>query len=633
MSLNTNDLRRFRNFRLDAAKKVLWANGEIVPLPPKEIEILCVLTENANEVVSKTSLLDRVWQDSFVEESNLAQHIYRLRRTFEEFGQKGIIQTVPRRGYRFTAEIEALPLNEIVIERRSISRTMIEEVNERPIPASAARRPRFSPPYYLAAACVLLALGIGAAWVGFRGFAVNDQIESIAVLPVKVIAGDEQAFARAHGLTRSLITQLGSIEGMRVSFIGKDGKTPDGDSEMIALGREFDTDAVLESALQQEGGEMRIWLRLLSVSDGRQIWSKTIFGDERDLFRIQDQISLETARAISRGGNPDARPRPTENAEAYEAFLRGRYLLDKRRAELYEQALASFRKAAELDPQFAVAYSGIADVYALQANLRSGPARDELYRASMENSMKALEIDPNSAHAHASLAWVMRTHKWDWESAERHFRLAIDADPNYATARQWYALLLTSLGRLDEALIQIEKARELEPLSRSVLANYVSVAQYRGDAEKLKLLANKAESLEEDPNRQWRLRMIALYRSGQFDEVVKMFQKHSAENGGKITSDYGSMLSAISLHKLGRTKEASHYVEHLVRRAAQDPEAAYRLAVVEAEMGRPQQAIDLLEHCYRERDDRLVWLKVEPEFAALRSSPRFIELLTKMRLV
>jgi DNA-binding winged helix-turn-helix (wHTH) protein/tetratricopeptide (TPR) repeat protein len=630
MSLNNKDLRKFGIFRLDPVKKVLWAEGELVPLPPKEVEILCVLTETDNEVVSKQLLLDRIWQDSFVEESNLTQHIYRLRRTFEEYGEIGLIQTVPRRGYRFTAPVEREGLQQIVIERRSVSRTLIEEVDVQPVLAKARRVSR---PYLLAAAGLVLLLGAGLALMSFSGFTGPGNIDSIAVLPVRVISGDEQANARAHGLTQSLVTQLGTIEGMRVSFLGKDLNSPEGHSEMIALGRELNADAILESALQQESGEMRIWLRLFKVSDGRQIWSKTIFEDEKNLFRLQDQISFETAGAISRDVRSNSAKPPTENAEAYEAFLLGRYLLDKRNSELYERSLASFLRAVELDPKFAAAYSGVADVYALRANLSNGTLRDELYRASMEYSQKALEIDPNSANAHTSLAWVMRTHKWDWENAEKHFRLAIDADPNYATARQWYALLLTSLGRLDEAVIQMERARELEPLSRSVLANYVSIAQYRGDGDRLVSLADKAESLEDAPARQWRTRMIANYRNGRFAEVVEMFRGMAAENGGKIPSDYGSMLTAISLHKLGRSSEAKPYIEHLSKRSESNPEAAYRLAVVEAEMGRTQRAIDLLEFCYQERDDRLVWLKVEPEFAGLRSSPRFIELLTRMRLV
>lgn len=628
MSLKNNDLRRFGIFRLDADSKVLWAGDEIVPLPPKEVEILCVLTENGNELVTKQVLLDRVWQDAFVEESNLPQHIYRLRRTFESFGENGLIQTVPRRGYRFTAAIEAEPLQEIVIESRSVSSTLIE-VFESPGIRTAALLRR---PYAIAAVCLLFVLGIGAVLLNYSGYGTSRQIGSIAVFPVRVIAGDEATGIRAHGLTESLVSHLGSIEGFRVSFYEAELKQPGSQTELVAAGRELGVDVVLESVLQQDAGEMRIWLRLLSVNDGRQLWSKTIIEDARNVFRLQDQISHETAMALFRNLDPKALKHPTENSEAYEAYLRGRYLLDKRRPELYEQALVDFRRAVELDPRFAAAYSGIADVYALQANLKTGVLRDELYRASKESSLKALEIDPNSANAHTSLAWVKRTHEWDWEAAETHFRLAIDADPNYVTARQWYALLLTSLGRLDEAVIQIERARELEPLSRSVLANYVSIAQYRGDLDRLTSLAQKAESLEDDPARQWRVRMLALYRNGQFAEVVEMFRQRTAENDGKMTSDYGAMLAAMSLKKLGRKNEATPFIENLIKRAADRPEAAYRLAVVEAEFGNYKRAMDLLEHCLRERDDRMVWLKVEPEFAELRSLPRFTELLAKMRL-
>lgn len=630
MSLKNNDLRRFGIFRLDAVNKVLWAGGEIVPLPPKEVEILCILTEGGNELVSKQVLLERVWKDAFVEESNLPQHIYRLRRTFKDLGEDGLIQTVPRRGYRFTATIEVEPAQEIVIERRSVTNTVIEQIEA---PAVSHSLAIFARPYTVAAVGMLLVIALGAVFISYNGFGRSASISSIAVFPVRVIAGDEAAGIRAHGLTESLVSHLGSIEGFRVSFYEAELKKPGSQTELVAAGRELGVDAVLESVLQQDAGEMRIWLRLLSVNDGRQLWSKTIIEDARNVFRLQDQISHETAMALFRNLGPKAFKHPTENSEAYEAYLRGRFLLDKRRTELYEQALDDFRKAVELDPRFAAAYSGIADVYALQANLKTGVLRDELYRASKENSLKALDIDPNSANAHTSLAWVKRTHEWDWEGAEEHFRKAIDADPNYVTARQWYSLLLTSLGRLDEAVIQIEKARELEPLSRSVLSNYLSIAQYRGEIDRLNSIAQKAESLDDDPNGQWRLRMIALYRSGQFAQVVEMFRKQIADNGGKISSDYGAMLASMSLKRLGRSNEALPYIERLKRRAADRPEAAYRLAVVEAETGNFERALELLEHCYRERDDRMVWLKVEPEFARLRNDPRFVNLLTKMRLV
>jgi tetratricopeptide (TPR) repeat protein len=362
------------------------------------------------------------------------------------------------------------------------------------------------------------------------------------------------------------------------------------------------------------------------------LWSTTLRENAESIFKVQDAMAYETSRALSRSIRPELIKHLTENRDAYDAFLRGRFFLDKRIGSYYPKAAAEFERAIDLDPQFAAAYSGLADVFALQANISSGTKRDSLYNSSKAMALRALEIDPSSAHARTSLAWVKRVHEWDWQGAEADFRKAIELDSNYAPARQWYALLLTTLGRHDEALYQVEKARELEPLSKSVILNYFTVRQYRGEADLLPAIVEQAESLEETRPTNTRLIVASYFRRQDYRTAIEFGESLIARDATLIRSDYVASQLAISYFKLGDRKNTQRFVDHLEKRAAISTEAAYRLALFHSATGNYEVAIGLLEKCLLARDDRMVWLNVEPEFVDLRKDPRFRLLVEKMRL-
>jgi DNA-binding winged helix-turn-helix (wHTH) protein/TolB-like protein len=645
MPAEFNCVREFGRFRLDTEKRVLWADGEPVTLPLKEIEILSVLTANGREVVTKEELLERVWGDSFVEESNLSQHIYRLRKTFRRYGcSADLIQTIPRRGYRFTGDVTVVENERLVIEKHTLTRTLIEEIDssdpgigsptnnihpKQPRPSVRRINVRIAVTATVALAVIALAVLVYDRYLAGPSTA---DIRSLAVLPLRSVNNSEGEHIRSAGLSEALITRIGRIGDLKVvSLLSAGGQYQvDGDAPLI--GRRIGADTVLDGTIEQVGDEVRVGLRLWRSKDGVQIWSTTLQENAADIFKLQDAIALETSRALARSLRPDSVVRLTENGEAYEAFLRGRFFLDKRLGDHYPRAKAEFERAIAIDPRFAAAYSGLADVFALQANITSGTERDSLYNSSKAMALKALEIDPASAHARTSLAWVKRVHEWNWQGAEEDFRKAIELDPNYVTARQWYALLLTTLGRHDEALFQMEQARALEPLSKSVILNYFAVRQYRGDIGELPAIAEQAESLEQTRPTNTRLIAAAYYRSSEYPKLIEFGESLIAGNAGQIKSDYIAAQLAVSYFRIGDLKNTRRFIEHLERRSATSSEALYRLALVHSATGDNDAAIRLLELCLDARDDRMVWIGVEPEFQGLRNDPRFKDLTARMRL-
>lgn len=642
MSSEFKNLREFGCFRLDPHRKVLWVNGEPVNLALKEIEILCVLTESEKAVVTKEELLDRVWGDSFVEEGNLSQHVYRLRKTFEQHGEPtSLIQTIPRRGYRFTGEITVMQEDELVSERRAPASSPIGEMqlsdngtdtDALPHEQISHSRVRLSWRFVVFLSAFVFVVFAGFAAATYFGAFGETPVNSVAVLPIKMIGSDSDGDVQSIGLTDSLINQLGRAEGLRVVSLRTVTGPRFENADPADIGREINVDAVLDGTMQRNGDELRISLRLVRSRNGEQLWTTTIRENAQNIFKLQDSIAFEAARALSRTIRTEQVKHLTENREAYEAFLRGRFFLDKRTGDDYKNAKSEFERAIAIEPQFAAAYSGLADVIALQANTSNGAQRDALYNESKAMALEAREADPTSAHARTSLGWVKRVHEWDWEGAEADFRKAIELDPNYVTARQWYALLLTSLGRHDEAHFQIEKARELEPLSKSVLLNYFAVQDYRGEYGNLRSIAEHAQGLEEPSPTNIRLLATAHYRNGDYAKVVELGESAIAYEGGRIRSDYLAKFMAMSYAALGDSANSKRFLDHLLERSTKRSEAAYRLAVAFSALGEREKALDLLERCYNERDDRMVWLKVEPAFASLSGEPRFQALLTKMRL-
>jgi DNA-binding winged helix-turn-helix (wHTH) protein/TolB-like protein/Flp pilus assembly protein TadD len=640
MSSEKKQIREFGKLRLDVDKKVLWHAGQPVSLPLKEIELLCALTENVGEVVTKDELLEKIWAESFVEEGNLSRHIYLLRKTLKDLGESDeLIQTVPRRGYRFAGEVRELHPGELVIEKHTLTQTLIEEVtagdDSTPQKAlSSSTRFRLPAKILIPAALALAIIAAGVILLQrIRTNAGNPPaIRSIAVLPLKSLSDRPDDRALSLGFADALLTSLGRISEVRLISVSGGDSLGDLRSDPSEIGKKLDADCVFDGTLQRANGKIRVTLRLIRTRDGRQLWNGLFDENENEVFRLEDAMAVKAAESLALDALPVNAKRPTENRDAYEAYLRGRFFFDKRTPENYDKAVAEFERAIGLDPNYVLAYSGLADVYALKANDRSGEERDALYEKARATALKALDLDEGSAEAHTSLGWIKRIHDWDWAGSEREFKRALVLNPRYVNAHQWYALLLITLSRPDEALAEIEKARELEPLSTVVLLNYFSVRQYRREKDLLLPLAERVVSLDNSPSTRARLFPLAYSRANEHAKVIELVET-LLSNGDYAAPTYLTSNLALAYSNTGQESKARAMIDHLRERAKDDSEAAYRLATFFAAVGNREESIQLLQQCVDAHDDRLVWIRVEPLLDSIRDDERYLEILSRMKLL
>ena len=618
----------FDEFRLDAENRSLWRGGELVQIFPKALEILVLLVEKKGAVVSREELLETVWGDCFVEESNITYTVSLLRKTL---GKKKFIQTVPKHGYRFVADVRE-------IAEPGETKTVIpaETIPADAIPVS---QPKAQIRWHFIAIILLgvLLLTSFAYWWSFgdgRGLAslpvTQRNIRTFAILPLKTLTDDERSKALSSGLTDSLISRLGSLNRFVVRPLSSVQDYTETDRDPIEFGETLQVDAVLEGTLQTVGGRLRVNLRLWDVRDGAQLWQDSFDSTEADFFNLQDAIAAEVTRSlVSQLMEKDREiltRRDTDNRDAFDAYWRGRFYIEKRNTE---KAIAEFEQAMNLDPNYALAYAGLADSYIWKANFTSS-ADAELYRKAKTATDKALELDPNLADAHGSLGRIKYSNDWDWSGAEESFRRAIQLNPNSVNARQYYARLLTTLGRYDEALAEIYKARELDPRSADLGVPLYGILEKQGKYDEgLKVLQ---ATLEMDKDSQFARRGTAkLYLlKGDYAKVIELGSEWFP-NPKETDFAWASML-ATAYHQAGQPDKAAEMRNRLKKMAEKDPKSLYFLALHDSETGRADEAVAALQKCLELREERMIWTKDEPRFANLRGDARFQEILGQIKL-
>jgi DNA-binding winged helix-turn-helix (wHTH) protein/TolB-like protein/Tfp pilus assembly protein PilF len=648
MSRKARHLYEFGPFRLDTTEHQLLRGEEPVPLTPKAFDILLVLVQNSGHLLHRDDLMSQVWPDTVVEENNLTQNISALRKALgEDADQHQYIETVPRRGYRFVADVKEMAdesvlivgthtRSRIVIEEEETSsedKEEIEQVAQKSHLTTRGWKQQIMssrPGLVFIAACLVVA-GVIVLVYSYRQkpYAGGLGIRSIAVLPFKPMSQEASDEYLAQGVADSLITRLSNVKGVMVRPTSAVLKYGASEVDPVAAGRELGVDALLDGSIQKIGDRIRVTVQLLRTSDGTPIWAYKCDQRCTNVFEIQDSISEKTVSALLLKLTNEERnliaKRPTQNQEAYEAYVKGRYFWNKRTPDDLKKAADYFQEALDIDPTYALAYSGLADTFSYRGYAFGRlPPREAMPRAK-EAAEQAVKLDDSLAEAHASLA-LARFLDWDFASAEGEFERSIELNPNYPSVHHFYAVYLAEvLGRSDDALAEAYKGLELDPMSLPI-NNMVALLNFQ--AHRWDAALQQFQRLGElFPNYNVHGNLSDCYK-------YKGMEKEAAEEllkGFKASGMSESKLEAYrhTFAASGWRGMARKSVEEDVAEWKRDPwhTSAFGIATHYAELGENEQALQWLGKVYEAHSGMLIWLKTQPQLDGLRSDPRFQDLI------
>jgi adenylate cyclase len=459
--------------------------------------------------------------------------------------------------------------------------------------------------------------------------------KSVAVLPFVNLSPDKGDEYLSDGMTEELLNALAKVKGLRVpgrssSFAFK-GRS---DEDIFRkVGEQLHVNTVLEGSVRKAGTKLRITAQLINVADGFHLWSETYDREMADIFAIQSDVAQRVATALKgqllAGEKQQLARKPTENLEAYGLYLKGRYYMTKDTEEAFRKGIESYEKAIELDPNYALAYAGLADAYGALGGVFGFVSPTETFPKSRAAALKAIELDETLAEAHVALANYKLSYEWNWQEAEREFKRALELNPNSARAHNGYGGYLQAQGRFNEAIAARRQGQKLEPLSPDITANvgypYYYARQYD------QAIACYREALEMEPNYFWASLWIgqAFVQQGKYDEAITEMNK-AVNLSGRNVRTVASLAHAYAVS--GRRDEAVRLLDELKQRSADSYVAPYFVAVVLAGLGENDAVFQWLDKACEERFPYLYLLKVEPVFSGLHSDPRFVALLRKVHL-
>ncbi len=484
----------------------------------------------------------------------------------------------------------------------------------------------------LGVAAVVLAVLIAVASLALlhgRG----EAIDSVAILPFANVGGDSNTEYLSDGITESIISNLSQLPNLRVMARSTVFRYKGKDADPQKVGQDLHVRAVLTGRLLERGDTLIVQAELVDASQGSQLWGGQYSHKLADLLTLQEELSKDISEKLRLRLTGDEKKRLvkryTENTEAYQLYLKGRYYWNKRTEAGFKKAIEHFQKAIDKDANYAVAYAGAADAHILLGSPMYGVlAPRQTYPKAKEAARKALEIDDALAEAHTSLAQAARNYDWDWITAEKEFKRAIELNPNYATAHQWYAVYLATLGRHEEAIPEIQRALQIDPLSLAINADAGRILNYARQYDKAVEQLRKTLELEPNFFQAHRLLGLAYQQKGMFAEAIAELQMavHS-EGSPPVVADLGNALAVA-----GKRDEAQKVLRELAELSKQRYVSAYDVAIIFAGLGENEKVLQWLEKAFEERATGLVHLNVESRLDGLRSDPRFQDLLRRIGL-
>jgi DNA-binding winged helix-turn-helix (wHTH) protein/tetratricopeptide (TPR) repeat protein len=576
----------FSGFRLEEAQHRLLYRGEPVALKPKILDLLLFLIKSRGRLITKDDLMREVWRDTIVEENNITVSMSILRKILGENRDKPqFIETVPRRGYRFVAEVIEL----------STEQPTAREIK----PAGTYAKPEEVP------------------------------IDSLAVLPIGSQEKDPNVEYLSDGITESIIDLLSRIPNLRVLARSTVFRFKQKQIDPQEVGRLLNVQAVMMIRVTRLGDKLIIRSELVRVADGSQLWGEQYKRSPSDILTIQDEIARAITESLKFKLTSNDRislaRHPTENIEAYNLYLRGRYFWNKYSKDWVLKAVEVFKEAINIDAYYALAYCGLADAYFRLSNVHL-PPREVLPKAR-EAALKAVEIDDNLAEAHSSLGLIKVYYDHDWLGAETEFRKALKLDPNLVSAHQRYGTYLTFMGQFEQSIRQYETALELDPFSLQINMNLATTYYLRGEYDRAINLLNKTSELEPNYMPIHFVLGSTYVQQGRLEEGIEQFQFiYKMDEEAYLSLGFMGYAHALN----GQRAEAETLLNVLEDISQRKYISPYSMLLIHLALGSIDRVFQLLEQLYHERNDWLVWLKVSPELRPVRNDPRFQDLMRRI---
>jgi adenylate cyclase len=454
---------------------------------------------------------------------------------------------------------------------------------------------------------------------------------SIAVLPFTNMSADIENEYFCDGLAEELLNALAKIEDLKVAARTSAFSFKNKNVEVSEIGRVLKVSTILEGSVRKSGNRLRITVQLVNASDGYHLWSERYDREIQDIFDVQDEITLAVVDALKVKllGREKAAvlKRYTDNAEAYQLYLRGRFFWNKRTPEAFEKAIEAFGQAIKLDSDYALAYSGLADCYTFIGYYEAFSPR-EISPKARAAAFKALELDDTLAEPHASVGVIKFFYEFDYLEAEKQFKQAIEINPNYASAHHWYSSLLAVQGRFDEAIGAADKSLKIDPLTPIVNANSArNLYLARRYKEAIEVALRTLEIAPDFFFANWALG-ISYGQIGLYDKAIESLQKATlSRDVGHMKADLGRVLA-----EAGRTDEARKILEDFKEQAKHSYVSPVNIARIYIGLGENEQALQWLEKAYDDHSIGLIWLVSDPAFDSLRSDSRFQDFVRRVRL-
>jgi len=578
----------FKGFRLDAPQHRLSRNGQPVPLKAKIFDLLLFLVERRGQLVEKDELMREIWPNTIVEENNITVSMSILRKILgEDRAGREFIETVPRLGYRFVAEVTQVSDDEVAAKPATTIRT----------------EPLDTPPEL--------------------------PIDSLAVLPIYNSSKDVSGEYLSEGITESIINSLSQVPNLRVmsfsAVIRFKGQPIDPQEAGILL----NVRAMMLIRVIQLGDKLIIRSELVKVFDGSQIWGAQYERTSSDLLAVQDEIAkaiVESLRfKLTLQQQQRLTKRYTENVEAYNLYLRGRYFWTRYTKEWVLKSIECFKQAIDIDSAYALAYTGLADAYFRLSNIHLAP-RDVMPKAK-EAALRAVAIDDDLAEAHSSLGLVKVYYDLDWRGAQHQFRKSLELNPDLVLAHQRYGSYLAFIGRIEESTKHYEHALELDPFSLQLNMNLATNHYLLGEYDMA--IRHLEDTLDLEPDYMpTRFVLGCTYiQQGEFDKAISEFQCiYRLDEEAHMALGFMGYAYALA----GRRAEAESLLNILTDISLRKHVSPYSMVVVRLGLGQQDQVLEMLERLYEERNEWLVWLKVSPELKELRDHPRFQSLVKRV---